>query len=598
MSELDILKKKISREKLSRQEAETLLEQKSLELYYAQQQLKKANEEILGRIQVLDNNLLKTKEMLDDANQHRRFVEARNQAILDTAVDAIITIDTHGCIESFNKAAETIFGYSQDEVLGKNVSLLMDTPNRENHDQYINNYLQTHTAKVLGKGREVIGLHKNGSPISLHLAVSEIQISGKHLFTGIIRDITDIKKTQNELEEARRQEKQIGGQIQQMLLLGKPPQNMAGLQISAFTLPSRDVNGDFYDFLRHSEQCCDIILGDVMGKGIPAALIGSGTKSKILRIFSQLCLQENTQDIPSPVDIISYLLENMFKDLKELDSFVTLCYARFDMERRVVRFIDCGHTKTIHYHKKLDKCDTIFSNNLPLGFLENDPYEEIIIPFDDGDVFLFYSDGITEAQDMNDEMFGENRLIDLVSKQCQNSPDDLLDYILNHLHTFCQKDYFSDDFSCIAVRIGNDSVKKAIGIKKSFPGNTSQLESIREFTSRYCETLNLFNTDQVDQCMLAVQETVTNVIKHVYDQDIEKTITIAMQINMDELVITLIYEGESFDPIPKMQTEFNQLQESGFGLYIIEQCMDRVQYFTDLHGFQNIRMYKSAKRIS
>ncbi|MDB5971215.1 MAG: domain S-box protein [Hydrocarboniphaga sp.] len=128
----------------------------------------------------------------------------RQQAILDTAVDGIITIGESGDIQSFNRAAERIFGYRAGEVIGRNVSMLMPAPYRAEHDGYLNNYLSTHRKKVIGIGREVRGLRKDGTQFPLELSVGEVVTSGERVFTGIIRDSTD--RNLMEIESRRRQD--------------------------------------------------------------------------------------------------------------------------------------------------------------------------------------------------------------------------------------------------------------------------------------------------------------------------------------------------------------------------------------------------------
>ena len=128
----------------------------------------------------------------------------RQQAILDTAVDGIITIGEDGLMQSFNRAAERIFGYRAGEVLGRNVSMLMPQPYRSEHDGYLQNYLTVHRKKIIGIGREVSGLRKDGTVFPLELAVGEAIGSGHRVFTGIVRDITDRK--QAEQESRRRQD--------------------------------------------------------------------------------------------------------------------------------------------------------------------------------------------------------------------------------------------------------------------------------------------------------------------------------------------------------------------------------------------------------
>lgn len=125
--------------------------------------------------------------------------EERLRAVLDTVVDGIITIDRHGCIQSWNATAQDIFGYLTDEVVGRNVKMLMPAPYRDEHDGYIGNYLETGEAKIIGIGREVIGLRKDGSTFPMYLGVGEMQVDGQALFTGIIRDITARKAAEAEI---------------------------------------------------------------------------------------------------------------------------------------------------------------------------------------------------------------------------------------------------------------------------------------------------------------------------------------------------------------------------------------------------------------
>jgi PAS domain S-box-containing protein len=127
--------------------------------------------------------------------------EARWHAIVDSAVDGIIVIDAHGRIEAFNHAAERLFGYTVDEVLGRNVDMLMPSPHREEHDTYLSRYLATGRAKIIGIGREVQGRRKDGTTFPLHLSVGEITIQGERKFTGILHDLTARVQMEGRLRE-------------------------------------------------------------------------------------------------------------------------------------------------------------------------------------------------------------------------------------------------------------------------------------------------------------------------------------------------------------------------------------------------------------
>ncbi|MEE9140724.1 MAG: PAS domain S-box protein [Alphaproteobacteria bacterium] len=123
----------------------------------------------------------------------------RLRAIVDTAAEAIITIDSRGIIQSFNKAAETIFGHSAEEAVGRNVSMLMPSPECESHDRYISDYLKGGAAKCIGRRREVTGRRKDGSAFPMELLVSEVRLGGRRTFTGIMRDCTEPKRAEEAL---------------------------------------------------------------------------------------------------------------------------------------------------------------------------------------------------------------------------------------------------------------------------------------------------------------------------------------------------------------------------------------------------------------
>lgn len=159
--------------------------------------------------------------------------EARAQAVLETTVDGIVTIDTRGTIETFNAAAERIFGYAAKEVVGQKINVLMPEPYRSEHDSYVRNYLETGTPRIIGIGREVIGQRKDGSTFTMDLAVSEVLLQSGRIFTGIIRDTSERIKLEKEIlriseDERRRIGQDLHDGLGQMLTgIGLISQNLA-----------------------------------------------------------------------------------------------------------------------------------------------------------------------------------------------------------------------------------------------------------------------------------------------------------------------------------------------------------------------------------
>src|SRR5918992_5346441 len=135
------------------------------------------------------------------AEEELRDAAERMRSVVNHVVDGIITIDERGNIESYNPAAQKIFGYAREEVIGRNVKMLMPEPYHAEHDGYLENYLSTGRPKIIGIGREVIGKRKNGGVFPMELAVSEFHIRQRRYFTGIVRDITERKRLQDELQQ-------------------------------------------------------------------------------------------------------------------------------------------------------------------------------------------------------------------------------------------------------------------------------------------------------------------------------------------------------------------------------------------------------------
>jgi PAS domain S-box-containing protein len=144
-------------------------------------------------------------DICDKYHKHQELPGMENtlllKAIIDNAIDGIITIDERGQVESINPAGCKLFQYAPDEVVGNNIAMLMPPPDREHHDEYIGRYQRTGLPHIIGTGREVIGLKKDGTKFPFRLGVSEVQYSGRKIFTGFIHDLSH----QREAEERLRQ---------------------------------------------------------------------------------------------------------------------------------------------------------------------------------------------------------------------------------------------------------------------------------------------------------------------------------------------------------------------------------------------------------
>jgi serine phosphatase RsbU (regulator of sigma subunit) len=200
----------------------------------------------------------------------------------------------------------------------------MPQPYRSQHDGFIERYLDGGEPRMVGIGRETVGVRKDGTEFPMYLSVSEVVFGERRMFTGIVHDLSEQKKTELALAKSREREGKVGGRIQQALLFGQPPRDMMGLEVAALTIPSQSIDGDFIDFYRNDDMCVDILIGDVMGKGVLAALVGAGTKTNFLRALNKLVTGTR---LPRPVSIVGAVDSILTPQLMELETFVTLLYA-------------------------------------------------------------------------------------------------------------------------------------------------------------------------------------------------------------------------------------------------------------------------------
>ena len=246
------------------------------------------------RLNVCDNVLCLsgTDASSPEETSELRLSAKRLGAILGTTVDGVVTIDASGAIIGFNSAAQKIFGYSEEEMLGKNVSTLMPTPYREEHDDYIQNYLESGQGRIIGVGREVVGRRKDGTVFPMDLAVSDVTLGGRTTFTGIVRDITHRRELEQEIlrigdEERRRIGQDLHDELGQMLTgIGLMTQNVAR-RLAAREQPEAEDVQEITRFIREADEYArtlarGLVPVELDGHGLPAALMRLASNASTL----------------------------------------------------------------------------------------------------------------------------------------------------------------------------------------------------------------------------------------------------------------------------------------------------------------------------
>ena len=237
---------------------------------------------------------------------------------------------------------------------------------------------------------------------------------------------------ERELEMAR--------QVQDSLLPPSFPE-LEHAEIAAQFIPARTIGGDLYDFLEYSLGRQGIALGDVSGKGAPAALYAA-LASGIMR--------STAGAEPSPAEMLAAI--NASLNERRLEAhFLTLLYAVWDDDHRVMQLANSGVPTPIHCRD--GKVDVLNATGLPLGMFENAEYDEMSIQAAAGDVFVFYSDGITDARSRNGHSFGDERVGQIVAAHCQGSAADIVRAVFDAVAAHSEGVAAFDDETVVVLKV-------------------------------------------------------------------------------------------------------------------------------------------------
>jgi sigma-B regulation protein RsbU (phosphoserine phosphatase) len=389
--------------------------------------------------------------------------------------------------------------------------------------------------------------------------------------------LQDAQRERERLE----QELTIGAHIQRTLLFSEPPTDIPGLDCAALWKPSRGVGGDFFDFLPLGGGSLDVVLGDVMGKGVPAALLGAAAKSHLLRSFTAC------GPAASPEALVQGAAERLMDELVAIESFVTLCYARFEAPTGRLILVNAGHTRTLRVRG--GQGEALGGDNLPLGFRMHEQYEARAIETEPGDLFLFYSDGVTESRDGREAFLGEAGLARWLEAHAALRPRDLLAALASMLEARSGREVPEDDVTAVCVRVGEG---RQAGRLLTLESDTVSYEAVREFAAEACRaTTATVSEESCAAVAIALHETVTNVIEHAYRGG-RGRIEVRSESEGGVITLWVTHDGAPFERAAVAAPAFDGVRDGGFGLFLAEAAMDEVSYGPEESGRRCVRMVK------
>jgi sigma-B regulation protein RsbU (phosphoserine phosphatase) len=408
--------------------------------------------------------------------------------------------------------------------------------------------------------------------------------------------LQDLLQSRRQLAEARAHEALVGARIQSTILLGATPRLRGGASVAALALPSQTIDGDFYGFFPYDDQRFDVILGDVMGKGIPAALLGAAAKVQFLRAVSRL-LVVNRGEPPAPADMANLIHAAITPDLQSLGSFITVALVRVDLARRVLDLVDCGHTRTLHLLASEGRVEAVEGVNLPFGFVADEVYRSVGVSFQPGDRFLLYSDGVLDTPSPAGERFGIERLGAFFVAHADGEPAEVLDALARELARFCGGAAPVDDVTAVLIATAGAPPPEALCRERVFPADLEQVAAARAFVRATALGAPgmVVDAERVAQLELAVAETASNVVRHALDGDAKARYTVRVTVSAPEVEVRFVHHGRGFDPAEVAPPAFDGSREGGFGLYVVQQVVDRVLYRDLPDGAHEIVLVKRLR---
>jgi sigma-B regulation protein RsbU (phosphoserine phosphatase) len=302
--------------------------------------------------------------------------------------------------------------------------------------------------------------------------------------------------------------------------------------------------------------------------------------------------------LPQPREIITLLNPELVKQLVGFESFVTMIYARFDLRAQCLDFIDCGHTRPIHYRQRAGNFQMLQGFNMPLGFSDLDVYQQVTVPFTPGDVFFFYSDGVTEARNEAGVQLGEQRLAELIAAHARDEPPELVERVRQHIIAWSASDTFVDDLTCVAVKIQEvPAMNRVAQAELEVSSALAELPRIRGFVRHFCEQNFEVATieDSLWQLELGLTEAASNVMRHAYRGQEDKRIRVVAELSGSTVVVRLCHQGLAFTPPGGVVPPIDEPREGQMGRYIMQECLDEVRYLQLAPGEQCVQLTKDLK---
>ena len=421
--------------------------------------LKTEREKLFNELSIKNEELTTANNELLVMSKKLQRSEQELRSMADAAHDAVFMLNNAGYIIYRNSAAENMFGFSREQYDKQNFVDLI-SPDSASFD--IQGICQISSGDIPGIDEkmvhQIVGISKDGSSLPLEISKGCVLINDIPHTVIIARDITSRVEAERSRVRFEVMQREFESEIEKKMLQSPVPDSLKGVSIARMMVPSGHLDGDFADFIIFDSHHADILIGDVMGHGIQAALVGAGIKSLFLKVLAQTKYPHSA--LPALEEIVAGVHERCINELIGLSTFATLLFVRLDLEAGLISIVDCGHPPVIHFHADRGTCSMLKGENLPIGLIEQQEYHANSYSIRENDILVLFSDGITECSRPDMTMFGDQQLLDIIEKHHTLPSQEIIEKIKEALTLFSGRDTYDDDLSCIVIRIGYIETKE------------------------------------------------------------------------------------------------------------------------------------------